>query len=200
MTNFEFKARAGDLARVRAALQRRGAHFAGVLEQSDTYFVVPHGRLKLREIKRRPATPAAAAGEAQLIFYERGDEAALKRSDYFLAHFMPAEEVREALSRALGVLAVVKKERELFLLGYGTAAAAESEAHIRIHLDRVQGLGEFVEVEAVAGDGVSFAQAESEARALLQEFDILPEHLLAGSYADLLREKMRAESLLGLTL
>ena len=188
MINFEFKARLEDFARVRQILQARHARFAGTLEQIDTYFAAPHGRLKLRETRRREPAANQSSSHMQLIFYQRADEADLKRSDYYLVPVDGAEGLSEVLTAALGRRIVIKKIRELFLLGYGSAAD-ESGKHIRIHLDRVEELGDFIEVEALAGGDISSERARQEAQALLQEFGIEPRDLMAGSYSDLLLEK-----------
>ncbi len=190
MTNIEFKARIKNFTRVRQVLQQRGAHFAGVLEQTDTYFPVPHGRLKMRETQpRRGQAEGQNEVQAQLIHYQRADEAALKRSDYQIVPLARAEDLRQVLAAALGVRVVIKKSRELFLLGYEGAAADENEIHIRVHLDHVEVLGDFIEVEALAGGSVAPAQAQQAAQALLQEFSVANGELIAGSYADLLLRK-----------
>ncbi|MGH7496657.1 MAG: class IV adenylate cyclase [bacterium] len=189
MTNFEFKARVEDFAPVRQVLHERRAHFASVLLQADTYFRAPNGRLKLREMRRDSAMANTAGSSFQLIFYRRANEADVKRSDYSIVPLEHAEELREILAAAFGVHAVIRKRRELFLLGYEGAAADENGIHIRIHLDHVEELGGFVEVEALAGRSVSSAQAEKEAQTLLEQFGILPKDLMTGSYSDLLFEK-----------
>jgi len=189
MTNFEFKARLENFARVRQVLQQRRAHFAGVLRQTDTYFLVPNGRLKLRETRRHGPAEGKIEVNSQLIFYQRADAAALKRSDYSIVNLDRAEDLHEILAAALGRQIVIKKSRELFLLGYEGAVANEGEIHIRIHLDRVEELGDFIEVEALANGVISSERAEQTAQALLEEFGIAKKDLMAGSYSDLLSEK-----------
>lgn len=193
MTNFEFKARVRDFAAVHEVLGKRRAHFAGTLEQIDTYFQVPHGRLKLREIRRHSHAEHKVGVKFQLIFYQRADEAAIRRSDYSIVHLDHADDLRELLATALGIHLVVRKSRELFLLGYKSGAADENGIHIRIHLDRVEELGEFVEVEALAGGDISAAEAAQEAQALLEEFGIPQGDLMTGAYSDLLAEKRASE-------
>lgn len=181
MTNFEFKARLHDMQHVKAALLTRAANFAGVLQQTDTYFHVSGGRLKLREIVYESLTASAPKrAENQLIFYQRPDHAAVKRSDYHLALIDDAVTLREVLALALGVRVIVKKRRTLYLL------PLENGGSIRIHLDQVEGLGDFVEVEAVAPADEFSAAAEAGAQDLLQAFHIHEKDLMSGSYADLL--------------
>ncbi len=189
MTNLEFKARVENFDRARKVLRQRQAYFAGVLEQSDTYFHAQNGRLKLREIQRRSPATKGFMVESQLIFYQRADAVAIKRSDYFIAKLEAAENMRAVLAAALGIKIVVTKTRELFLLGYGGAATEKNKIHIRVHLDRVEELGEFVEIEALAGENISAARAEQEAQNLREAFAISPADLVAGSYSDLLAEK-----------
>lgn len=181
MTNFEFKARLSDMQHVKAALLTRAADFAGVLQQTDTYFHVSGGRLKLREIVYESQTaPAPRRAESQLIFYQRPDHAAVKRSDYHLAPIGDAVKLGEVLALALGVRVIVKKRRTLYLI------PMKNGGSIRIHLDQVEGLGDFVEVEAVAPADEFSAAAEAEAQDLLQAFHIAENELISGSYADLL--------------
>src|SRR5438552_1422251 len=103
--NVELKARCADLAAARAAEEEIGAEFAGVLEQRDTYFVAPHGRLKLRE---------CAGRGAELIGYARGDRAAARGSDYRITAVSDADGLRSVLGAALGVRGEVVKRRELW--------------------------------------------------------------------------------------
>ncbi len=181
MINQEFKARLRDRPAVMAVLQSRLATSAGVLHQIDTYFRVAAGRLKLREITCTTPAGAPPTAECQLIFYQRPDLPAVKRSDYFLAPVADAGRMKRVLQEALGIRVVVAKRRELYLLPLPGGS-------IRIHLDQVEGLGEFVEVEAVAGDEGQVAVAEAEAQRLLQAFGVRAADLISGSYADLITE------------
>ncbi len=176
MTNLEFKARLWNPATILQILAKHEIPLAATLRQIDTYFHVQHGRLKLREIE----------GEmAQLIFYTRPDRAEVKRSDYFVAPMASPTGLREVLDQAYGIRAVVKKTRELYRL------PRKLENHLgaapsRLHLDTVEGLGQFLEIEVILQEGESPRLAEEEARAWLEEFGIATEDLVAGSYADLL--------------
>jgi predicted adenylyl cyclase CyaB len=122
---------------------------------------VPRGRLKLREIE---------GATAELIQYARPDEPAARASDYVIASIPDPAPLREALARALGVRAVVAKRRTLFLW-----------RHTRVHLDDIEGLGAFLELETVITD-----QSEADARAEIAEaLAIRDQDQLACSYVDL---------------
>ena len=133
MRNLEFKARLVDEKEAIRRARELGAEIWGDLRQADTYFLVPNGRFKLRE---------TAGYDAELIFYERDEAAANRPSDYSRGGVRQAPELRETLGRALGVLATVRKRRTLLLAGT-----------IRIHLDDVERLGRFLEIEVPVGDG-----------------------------------------------
>src|SRR3954471_11496304 len=125
--NVELKARDPEPERSLERARALGAEDRGELRQCDTYFAVPRGRLKLRE--QEP-------GGAELIAYERPDAAAARESRYRIAPVTDATALREALDAALGTTVVVDKRRHLLLWD-----------GVRIHLDHVDGLGDFVELE-----------------------------------------------------
>lgn len=168
--NVELKAHDRDPARtLERCLALEEAVDHGVLWQRDTYFVVARGRLKLRE--ERP-------GGATLIQYQRPDEQAAKLSRYRLIGVDDADACRDGLADALGVRVVVEKERRLFIW-----------RDVRIHVDRVTGLGSFLEFEAVA-PGDSDLTVEHERVARLRELlDVRDEDLIARGYADALSGK-----------
>jgi adenylate cyclase class IV len=169
--NIEIKAR---IASVAAVLPRARALADGpeqLITQDDTFFAVPHGRLKLRQF---------ADGSAELIHYQRPDTGQAKASDYVLVPVPDPAALREALARGLGVLGRVRKQRLLLRVGA-----------TRIHLDQVEGLGEFMELEVVLGDGGSpgsptDAQGVATAEALMQALGLADAPRLAGAYLDLL--------------
>ncbi|XP_062348554.1 uncharacterized protein LOC134043836 [Cinclus cinclus] len=137
-----------------------------VLLQTDTFFRVPRGRLKLRRTKD---------GCGELIFYERPDNAGPKLSSFSITPTADPEGLQAVLALALGVLGTVQKERLLFLLG-----------QTRLHLDRVQGLGDFLELEVVLRPEQSVEDGQRLARELLREFGIEERDLISGAYLDLL--------------
>lgn len=136
------------------------------IEQDDTFFACRLGRLKLRQF---------ADGSGELIYYLRADADGPKLSDYVRVSAPDPAALREALARAHGVLGRVRKTRWLLLAG-----------QTRIHLDRVEGLGDFVELEVVLRDEQSQAQGAAIAEALLRALGIAATQRLSGAYLDLL--------------
>ena len=165
--NLELKARDRDPTRSLAVCEELGAEDHGTLIQRDTYFEVPRGRLKLREEPDAPAT---------LIAYERPDLAGNKESRYRLVEVPDPAGLRAALESVLGVTVVVEKTRRLFI-----------HEGVRIHLDRVEELGDFIEFEGVAAEGENPGRFEALLDSLRGSFGIRDEDLLRESYSDLLR-------------
>lgn len=131
MINIEIKARCSDHERVRKILKSQNAVFIGTDHQVDTYFKVQHGRLKLRE----------GNIENSLIFYAREDIEGPKKSEVILIP-NPPPLLKDLLSKALGILVVVDKEREIYFID-----------NVKFHLDTVEDIGAFVEIEAQDNDG-----------------------------------------------
>jgi len=163
--NVEIKARVGDLAEVEARARRIATEGPTDIAQDDTFFTCSTGRLKLREF-----SPA----RGQLIFYSRPDEAGPKVSDYWISGTDSPAELRETLARALGVVGRVRKQRRLYLVD-----------RTRIHLDNVEGLGSFVELEVVLAEGESPDQGMVVARRIAESLGIGESQLVQGAYVDL---------------
>jgi adenylate cyclase len=166
--NVEVKIRVDDLAGLLDRALALGAADHGPLRQVDTYFATPSaggGRLKLRE--EHP-------GVSALIAYRRPDAAGLRTSAYHLVPVDDPAALRDALAHALGVVRRVVKTRHLLLLG-----------RTRIHLDRVESLGDFLELEVVLDDGDDVAPGEQEAELILARLALGDRPRLPGSYADL---------------
>lgn len=170
--NIELKARIGSLDAARTVC-RQFASLVAEEHQVDTYFVCSQGRIKLRE---RSAEPA------QLVAYARADAATPRASDYWLVPVPDPAALKAALVAALGVLVAVEKEREVFLY-----------RNVRIHLDRVTGLGEFVEFEAVLSPGDDEIAAAALVNELAERLGINRHDRLDRSYGDLLLVERRAE-------
>jgi len=166
--NIEIKARVNSLSHVRAIAAEIATDYVGVMEQTDTFFHCPNGRLKVREVPGR---------RAELIAYHRADSATARSSDYTLVQIDDSSGLIAALKRTLGVRQIVRKRREVFL-----------HHNVRIHLDEVERLGEFVELESVVSAGVDEATAMARLNELMARFDIHSDDLLAGAYADMLAE------------
>ena len=137
------------------------------IHQDDSFFDVPHGRLKLRVF---------GDGSGELIHYLRPDATGPKLSDYVLVPVPEPDSLREALARACGLLGRVRKHRILALVG-----------PTRIHLDQVEGLGDFLELEVTLQSGQTEAEGTAIAQALMARLGVQPEQLLQGAYLDLLR-------------
>ena len=160
--NIELKALDPDPARSLAVCLELGAEDRGVLRQRDTYFRTRAGRLKLREEE---------PGGAVLIQYDRPDAAQARESRYRLTRVEDADELRASLDAALGTLVVVDKERHLLLWD-----------GVRIHLDTVQGLGSFVELEGVAPPESNLTPEREKVARLQAELGIV--EVLTDSYSD----------------
>lgn len=143
-----------------------------LIHQDDTFFAVPNGRLKLRVF---------GDGSGELIQYHRDDASGPKLSDYVLSPVPEPESLREALTRACGLLGRVRKARILVLAG-----------PTRIHLDRVDGLGDFLELEVVLDDSQTEAQGTAIAQGLMAQLGVQPGQLVSGAYLDLLRAQAGA--------
>lgn len=165
--NVELKACDRDPPRTLERALAAGAVEAGVLQQRDTYFAVPRGRLKLREERGRSAV---------LIPYERRDEPGPKTSEYEVVQVPEPDALLLALERTVGIWAVVEKTRRLLLW----------EDTVRIHLDDVLGLGAFVELEAVASAASNLMRERDQVERLRHALGIDDADLVAAGYADLL--------------
>ena len=138
-----------------------------LIAQDDTFFTCATGRLKLRVFE---------GGSSELIAYARPDASGPKTSDYSIASVADADALRTTLSRALGACGRVIKTRTLLMAG-----------RTRLHLDRVEGLGDFLELAVVLHDGESANDGVAVADALLARLQIQRSQLVAGAYVDLLR-------------
>ena len=137
--------------------------------QDDTFFPCPNGRLKLR---------AFSDTHGQLIFYQRPDGAGPKESFYVISPTVTPNSLREVLSLAYSQSGRVRKHRTLFLVG-----------RTRVHLDRVDGLGHFLELEVVLSENESADVGIGIAHELLAKLGISPQQLIEGAYVDLLRQE-----------
>jgi len=166
--NVEIKARIPSVQALLSLVRSLGDdEHPQLIHQDDTFFAVPNGRLKLRVF---------GDGSGELIHYRRTDVLGPKLSDYVLTPVPEPETLREALIRACGLLGRVRKERILVLAG-----------PTRIHLDRVDGLGDFLELEVTLAEGQTEAEGTAIAQALMTQLGVTPDHLVSGAYLDLLR-------------
>lgn len=167
-TNIEVKARIIDRLPLIARAQSI-ADFPRVdIDQDDTFFECVAGRLKLRTV---------GANEGQLIFYQRANAQRPTSSFYVATVTTDPDRLRETLTLAYGAIGRVRKHRILFLAG-----------RTRIHLDRVDGLGDFLELEVGLREGDDPDAAAIEANDVLSALGVDSRHLVAEAYIDLLSE------------
>jgi adenylate cyclase class IV len=170
--NLELKATDPDPGRSLEVCRHLGARDEGTLWQRDTYFDARTGGLKLRE--QEPGHP-------HLIQFERADEPQQRESRYRIVEVGDPTVLLAALTDALGVTVTVTKRRHLFIW-----------QNVRIHLDEVQSLGTFIELEAVAADRSDLRDEQRLIRRLRDSFSITDERLLATGYATQLRARRPA--------
>ena len=162
----EIKARCNDHDKIREILIGEGANYKGLDEQRDTYFRVPHGRLKLRE----------GNIENNLIHYDRPDQEGPKQSSVLLYKSNPGSNLKAILKKALGILVVVEKKREIYFID-----------NIKFHIDTVAGLGTFIEIEAIDETGnIGKERLQEQCEHYLERFGVRSTDLVSCSYSDLL--------------
>ena len=164
--NVEIKARTSDLAALRKEVAKVSNSGPELLVQRDTFYAVPKGRLKLREF---------GDGTAELIYYERPDKIGPKTSKYMRTQISDAASIRELLGQVLETKTVVTKRREVFLAG-----------RTRIHLDEVDGLGRFIELEVALAEDETDSDGERISSLLMEQLGIRQEDLIEQAYVDLL--------------
>ncbi len=174
--NVESKTRATDLEAVARVVARLGARYEGLLDQVDTYFRVPNGRLKLREVSHR-APDGRISTSCELIRYERPDEGGARVSRYERAEMDDPESCKEHLVEEHGLRGCVRKQRELWILD-----------STRLHLDRVEGLGDFVELETVCA-GLPGPAERLEHDRFAAALGLDSTATVEGSYIDLLERR-----------
>lgn len=164
--NVEIKARCMNLNWIRATLLQHNARFVGEDHQIDTYFRVENGRLKLRE----------GNIENALIYYQRNNQAGPKKSEVTMYRCAPDQNLKAVLTLAVGVKAVVDKRRSIYFI-----------ENVKFHVDEVQGLGSFVEIEAIDLNGdKTEAQLLEQCQFYIQLLNIQASDLLENSYSDML--------------
>ncbi|MDX9970328.1 MAG: class IV adenylate cyclase [Candidatus Gracilibacteria bacterium] len=167
--NIEIKAKSNNQDEIREVLKTKNADFKGIDHQIDTYFNVNNGRLKLREGKI----------ENHLIHYQRENKEGPKQSDVTLFKSDPKSSLKEILTKALGILVVVDKKREIYFI-----------ENVKFHIDVVEDLGTFVEIEAIDNDGtIGKDKLLKQCQFFLDLFKISQEDLVSVSYSDLLLSK-----------
>jgi adenylate cyclase, class 2 len=164
--NIEFKAITEKLGELETKLQTLHPKFIGLDNQCDTYFNVTDGRLKLRE----------GNIENTLIFYKRSNTSGAKQSDIILYHHQPDKNLKQILSTTNGVKVVVNKKRKIYFL-----------ENVKFHFDRVEGLGTFIEVEAIDNDGsIGIDKLKEQCSFYASFFEISEADYQTHSYSDML--------------
>lgn len=167
--NIEIKAKCADPGRIREYLLSKKADFRGVDQQTDTYFKVVRGRLKLRE----------GNIENNLIYYERNNDSGPKDSNFTLVKVEDKAGLKQILSSALGIKVIVPKKREIYYI-----------ANVKFHIDEVPGLGGFVEIEAGNIDAdLGIDQLQAQCEFYQRELGIEEQDLISVSYSDLLLQQ-----------
>ena len=165
-SNIEIKARVRDFDEIRQRAESLSDTPLQVILQEDIFFNTEHGRLKLRIL---------AFDRAQLIYYLRSDREGPKRSDYHIFETQDPENLKLVLDLDYGIRGIVKKTRYLCIVG-----------QTRVHLDDVEGLGQFMELEVVLQEGQSHAEGEEIAKGLMSSLGVERSDLLEGAYMDLM--------------
>jgi adenylate cyclase class 2 len=169
--NYEFKARVDDLQEYERKLLTIDPEFRGTDHQTDTYFNVKRGRLKLRE----------GNIENALINYDRDDIAGSKKSDVILYRHTPDDALKDILVRQLGIRVIVSKIRRIYFKG-----------NVKFHFDTVEGLGSFIEVEAIdERDEFTIKQLKAQCDHYLHFFGVTKNQLVDKSYSDMLKSKTK---------
>ena len=164
-TSIEIKAICRHPASVRERLMEEGARFTGTDNQIDTYFNIANGRLKLRE----------GSIENNLIYYMRPDDPSPKQSDILICSAVSGSGIKEILSKSLGIKVRVQKKREIYFID-----------NVKFHLDFLEGLGHFVEIEVFGNKGKdSIQELHFQCRDFMQKLGIEETDLIRGSYSDM---------------
>lgn len=164
--NVEIKARVGNRAALEWRVREMASDGPHELSQDDTFFICPCGRLKLRDF---------GDGRGELIYYERADRAGPGESFYRISPTRSPDSLRTTLSLALGERGRVRKQRVLYHVG-----------RTRVHLDDVEGLGRFMELEVVLTESESAEDGRREAQRLMHALGIENDALVEVAYVDLL--------------
>ena len=168
MKNIEIKSPLGRRPETEKKLGSIGARLEWTKEQADTFFKVPSGWLKLREVEGEPA---------ELISYRRSvKDSGPRESEYNIFRLQDASELKLVLEQSLGILGRVEKQRALWLW-----------RHTRVHLDRVEGLGDFLELETVLS-GISPAEGTAESEEVIGLLELDRKLFISVPYLELLQE------------
>lgn len=169
--NVEIKAKVDDPKKLRRYAKNLTKRPPKTLFQKDVFFYIKWGRLKLRFLSKT---------QGQLIFYQRNNDTHARKSEYFIYETKNPGKLYQVLRTILGEKIVVKKQRHLYLLG-----------QTRIHVDKVEKLGNFMELEVVLKKNQSVSEGRKICHKIMQKLGIQQTDLIPYAYADLLEKKHR---------
>jgi predicted adenylyl cyclase CyaB len=169
-SNIEIKAHVRDFDEIRRRAEQLSKRPVEVIPQEDTFFNVARGRLKLRVLSEN---------NGQLIYYTRPDQEGPKRSDYHISLTSDPKNLKRVLELAYGIRGIVRKTRYLYLVD-----------QTRVHLDDVEGLGQFMELEVVMREEQSDAEGQAIAEDLMVALGVEKHNLLESAYMDLLESSV----------
>src|SRR4030042_2276432 len=167
-SNIEIKARVHDFNRLQRKAEQLSETPCQVISQEDTFFICPRGRIKLRELGPQ---------RGQLVYYQREDVSGPKHSEYKIFDTDDPAGLKKILSEAFGVRGVIKKIRYLYMVG-----------QTRIHLDDVDELGKFMELEVVLQPDQTDAEGQAIAEHFMQKLDIKEGDLINTAYMDMMEK------------
>jgi len=167
--NVEIKARLTDINIQRNIASRLSKSGPTIIQQEDIFFKTNSGRLKLRIF---------ADKMAELISYTRPDKTSAKTSEYYIYKTYTPDALKKTLQHTLGIYLTVRKKRELYMVG-----------RTRIHIDQVDQLGDFLELEVVLEENEDADVGKQEANILMEKLLISADSLIDKAYVDLLHEK-----------
>ncbi|MFX1285814.1 MAG: class IV adenylate cyclase [Promethearchaeota archaeon] len=165
--NIEFKAKCSNTGKIKKILISRNADYKGTDYQVDTYFKVNSGRMKIRE----------GTIENALIYYERIDTRKPKQSNVslFPLNSNSSSSLKEILTKSLGVLVIVEKKRAIYYI-----------ENVKFHVDTIENLGSFIEVEAIDHEGIiGIEKLQEQCHFYLELIGVSEEDLISSSYSDL---------------
>lgn len=166
--NFEFKAKIDEIEKYENKLLTLYPKFQGIDHQIDTYFNVPHGRLKLRE----------GNIENSLINYDRENVSGTKESQIILYQHEPNVALKNILIRQLGLKIIVDKKRKIYFID-----------NVKFHFDIVENLGTFMEVEAIdSKEEFSIEELKQQCDKYFNFFELTQNDIIDKSYSDLIME------------
>jgi predicted adenylyl cyclase CyaB len=166
--NIEIKAKSSDFRKQKELAAGISDSPPEIIRQEDTFFHVPKGRLKLRIL---------SDGSGEIIHYERPASKNPRPCKYHIVRIHDPESLKPVLASALGEEGTVRKIRTLYLFG-----------QTRIHLDRVEDLGEFIELEYVLKNDADRTRGHREIEHLMELLKIHNDDLIGRPYIDLMKQ------------